>query len=80
MPIPTNNLFVGENTFVDVVPTWLAQRPQLTALYQGANQIIGTLPAVLCNLTRLTKLDLSCSNLTGGDSNGIGPHARTLVS
>ncbi|XBH74909.1 hypothetical protein VPH35_101769 [Triticum aestivum] len=53
------------NSFVDVVPTWLAKLPRLQVLELGANKLIGSIPASLRNLTSLSRIDMPYNNLTG---------------
>ncbi|KAM3318491.1 hypothetical protein ACQJBY_035949 [Aegilops geniculata] len=58
-------LDLGENSFVDGVPTWLSKLPQLQKLVLAFNNLIGSIPTALSNLTSLTDLDVSSDNLIG---------------
>ncbi|KAK1626347.1 hypothetical protein QYE76_000662 [Lolium multiflorum] len=57
-------LSLGRNLLVDVVPVWLAKLPQLTMISIGGNKIVGPIPAALSNLSMLNELDISYANLS----------------
>ncbi|XP_051230158.1 uncharacterized protein [Lolium perenne] len=58
-------MFLCGNSFLDVVPTWLAKLTNLENLNMGFNHLVGTIPVTLHNLTKLTTLHLGHGNLTG---------------
>ncbi|KAM0885653.1 hypothetical protein ACQ4PT_030219 [Festuca glaucescens] len=47
-------IYLYSNSFMDVVPTWLAELPHLQVLSLGGNDLAGSIPAILSNLTSLT--------------------------
>ncbi|KAM0924717.1 hypothetical protein ACQ4PT_004660 [Festuca glaucescens] len=65
-------IYLYSNSFMDVVPTWLAELPHLQVLSLGGNDLAGSIPAILSNLTSLTVLELNFCNLKGNIPPEIG--------
>ncbi|CAM0876811.1 unnamed protein product [Alopecurus aequalis] len=65
-------MYLYSNSFIDVVPKWLAKLPHLQVVSLGGNDLAGPIPAALGNLTSLRVLELSLCNLKGNIPPEIG--------
>ncbi|KAF7047014.1 hypothetical protein CFC21_055993 [Triticum aestivum] len=80
LPINISIFDLSSNSFSGPLPHELIA-PRLEVLILENNQIIGTIPSSICQLTRLRRLDLSRNNLTGDVLQcWNGPDNNTSVS